>query len=205
MSSNSVRQIASAHFPSRWGRFHVLGFERDVDRGGWPQRESAVVLIMGEVRSRPPLVRIHSQCLTGDTLGSLRCDCGEQLRMSFSMIAGEGAGVVIYESQEGRGIGIMAKLQAYELQDNGCDTVEANHSLGFKSDYREFTLPAAILGQLGITKVRLLTNNPDKVAGLERCGIAVVERVPCEAAPQPHDLTYLLTKKEKLGQLLTML
>ena len=182
-----------------------MGFERDLDQGGWGRRESAVVLIMGNVKSALPLLRIHSQCLTGDTLGSLRCDCGEQLRMAFSMIASEGVGVVIYESQEGRGIGLMAKLQAYELQDDGCDTVEANDRLGFKSDYRDFSLPAEILRKFGVKKVRLLTNNPAKVAALERAGIGVVERVPCEVAPNGHAAKYLRTKKEKLGHFLTML
>ncbi len=161
--SDSIRQVASADFPTRWGRFRILGFERDLDQGGWGRRESAVVLIMGNVKSALPLLRIHSQCLTGDTLGSLRCDCGEQLRMAFSMIASEGVGVVIYESQEGRGIGLMAKLQAYELQDDGCDTVEANDRLGFKSDYRDFSFPAEILRKFGVKKVRLLTNNPAKL------------------------------------------
>lgn len=182
-----------------------MGFERDLDQGGWGRRESAVVLIMGNVKSALPLLRIHSQCLTGDTLGSLRCDCGEQLRMAFSMIASEGVGVVIYESQEGRGIGLMAKLQAYELQDDGCDTVEANDRLGFKSDYRDFSFPAEILRKFGVKKVRLLTNNPAKVAALERAGIGVVERVPCEVAPNGHAAKYLRTKKEKLGHFLTML
>ena len=203
--SDSIRQVASADFPTRWGRFRILGFERDLDQGGWGRRESAVVLIMGNVKSALPLLRIHSQCLTGDTLGSLRCDCGEQLRMAFSMIASEGVGVVIYESQEGRGIGLMAKLQAYELQDDGCDTVEANDRLGFKSDYRDFSLPAEILRKFGVKKVRLLTNNPAKVAALERAGIGVVERVPCEVAPNGHAAKYLRTKKEKLGHFLTML
>ena len=203
--SDSIRQVASADFPTRWGRFRILGFERDLDQGGWGRRESAVVLIMGNVKSALPLLRIHSQCLTGDTLGSLRCDCGEQLRMAFSMIASEGVGVVIYESQEGRGIGLMAKLQAYELQDDGCDTVEANDRLGFKSDYRDFSLPAEILRKFGVKRVRLLTNNPDKVAALERAGIGVVERVPCEVAPNGHAAKYLRTKKEKLGHFLTML
>ncbi len=203
--SDSVRQVASADLPTRWGRFRGLGFERDVDQAGWTLRESAVVLVMGDIRSAIPLLRIHSQCLTGDTLGSLRCDCGEQLRIAFSKISGEGAGIVIYESKEGRGIGLMAKLQAYEFQERGCDTVEANDRLGLKSDYRDFSLPIEILRQFGVTKVRLLTNNPDKVTALECAGIGVVERVACEAEPSIHAANYLRTKKEKLGQLLTML
>ena len=158
---------------------------------------------MGDVLSRPPLVRIHSQCLTGDVFGSLRCDCRQQLEMALSMIAKEGAGVLIYEQQEGRGIGLMAKLQAYELQDSGLDTVQANERLGFKAGHREFVMPAEILKALGIGSVRLLSNNPDKVAALEGGGIRVTERVPCEVSPSAHAEEYLKTKKEKLGHLFT--
>src|SRR5689334_8522003 len=156
---------------------------------------------MADVHSAPPMVRIHSQCLTGDVFGSLRCDCRQQLEMALAMIAEEGAGVLLYEQQEGRGIGLMAKLQAYELQDSGLDTVEANEKLGFKADHREFALPAEILKSLGVTEVRLLSNNPDKVAALENAGIKVVERVPCEVSPTLHAEEYLRTKKEKLGHL----
>ena len=165
--------------------------------------EEAVALVMGEVKSAPPLVRVHSQCLTGDVFHSLRCDCRQQLELSLSMIAEEGAGVLIYEQQEGRGIGLMAKLQAYELQDAGLDTVEANERLGFKADHRDFSLPGGILKTLGVTRVRLLSNNPDKVEALERAGVHVVERVPCEVIPSPHAEEYLRTKKEKLGHLFT--
>lgn len=165
--------------------------------------EDAVALVMGDVFSSSPLVRIHSQCLTGDVFGSLRCDCRQQLEMALSMIAREGAGVLIYEQQEGRGIGLMAKLQAYELQDSGLDTVQANERLGFKADHREFAMPAEILKNLGISRVRLLSNNPDKVAALEHAGILVTERVPCEVAATAHAEEYLKTKKEKLGHLFT--
>ena len=158
---------------------------------------------MGDIHSSPALVRIHSQCLTGDVFGSLRCDCRQQLELALSMIADEGAGILIYEQQEGRGIGLMPKLQAYELQDSGLDTVEANERLGFKADHREFALPAEILKSLGVEKVRLVSNNPDKVAALERAGIEVVERVPCEVIPSVHAEEYLKTKREKLGHLLT--
>lgn len=158
---------------------------------------------MGDVRSTPPLVRIHSQCLTGDVFASLRCDCRQQLEMALSRIAEQGAGVLIYEQQEGRGIGLMAKLQAYELQDAGLDTVEANERLGYKADHRDFTLPAEMLKALGIHKVRLLSNNPDKVAALEQEGIEVIERVPCEVDASPLAEDYLKTKKEKLGHLFT--
>lgn len=168
---------------------------------GGGKKEEAVALVMGEVQSTSPLVRIHSQCLTGDVFGSLRCDCRQQLEMALSMIAQQGAGVLIYEQQEGRGIGLMAKLQAYALQDSGLDTVEANERLGFKADHREFLIPAEILKALGIRQVRLLSNNPDKVAALERAGIKVAERVPCEVAATEHSEEYLKTKRDKLGHL----
>jgi len=158
---------------------------------------------MGDVKSRPPLVRVHSQCLTGDVFHSLRCDCRQQLEMALAMIAREGAGILIYEQQEGRGIGLMAKLQAYELQDSGLDTVEANERLGFKADHRDFTLPGEMLKALGVTEVRLLSNNPDKVEALERAGVKVVERVPCEVEFNAQSEAYLKTKKEKLGHLFT--
>ena len=197
-----VRQVASADFPTRWGHFQIHGFTSGAGNAA-SKREEAVALVMGDVQSGAPLVRIHSQCLTGDVFGSLRCDCRQQLEMSLSMIAQQGAGVLIYEQQEGRGIGLMAKLQAYALQDSGLDTVEANERLGFKADHREFQLPAEILKALGISQVRLLSNNPDKVAALERAGIKVNERVPCEVAPTAHSEEYLKTKKEKLGHLFT--
>jgi GTP cyclohydrolase II len=165
--------------------------------------EEAVALVMGDVQSGSPLVRIHSQCLTGDVFGSLRCDCRQQLEMALAMIADEGTGILIYEQQEGRGIGLMAKLQAYALQDSGLDTVEANERLGFKADHREFQMPAEILKALGIRQVRLLSNNPDKVAALEHAGITVTERVPCEVEPTAQAEDYLKTKKEKLGHLFT--
>ena len=158
---------------------------------------------MGDLKSRPPLVRVHSQCLTGDVFHSLRCDCRQQLEMALAMIAQEGAGILIYEQQEGRGIGLMAKLQAYELQDSGLDTVEANERLGFKADHRDFTLPGEMLKALGVTEVRLLSNNPDKVEALERAGVKVVERVPCEVEFNAQSEAYLKTKKEKLGHLFT--
>jgi GTP cyclohydrolase II len=169
-----------------------------------PARETAIALLMGDVKNSPPLIRIHSECFTGDVLGSLRCDCGQQLQIALSMIASERAGMIIYEEQEGRGIGLMAKLRAYELQDSGCDTVEANQRLGFKSDYRDYRLPAAILRQFGITKARLLTNNPDKVRALEIAGIDVIERVSCEVVPCPENENYLRVKKQKLHHLLTV-
>jgi GTP cyclohydrolase II len=199
--SSSAKQLASAEFPTRWGHFRILGFRLEAITDSNP--EEAVALVMGDLHSAPPLVRVHSQCLTGDVFGSLRCDCRQQLELALSMIAAEGAGILIYEQQEGRGIGLMPKLQAYELQDSGLDTVEANERLGFKADHREFRLPVKILQSLGVQNVRLLSNNPDKVAALEKAGIKVSERVPCEVAPSAHSEDYLRTKKEKLGHLFT--
>lgn len=176
-----------------------MGFEGQV--GEDRRREEAVALVIGDIHSQPPLVRIHSQCLTGDVFGSLRCDCRAQLEMALQMIAQSGAGVLLYEQQEGRGIGLMPKLQAYELQDKGLDTVQANEQLGFKADHREFQLPAEILKSLGVTQVRLLSNNPQKVAALENAGIKVAERVPCEVEPTATSERYMNTKREKLGHL----
>jgi len=201
VSSAKVKQVASADFPTRWGHFLIHGFTLRSTAGA--KTEEAVALVMGDVQSGVPLVRIHSQCLTGDVFGSLRCDCRQQLEMALSMIAGQGAGVLVYEQQEGRGIGLMAKLQAYALQDSGLDTVEANQRLGFKPDQREFLMPAEILKALGIRRLRLLSNNPDKVAALERAGIRVAERVPCEVPPTEYTEDYLKTKQEKLGHLFT--
>ncbi|HEX3106836.1 MAG TPA: GTP cyclohydrolase II [Terriglobales bacterium] len=197
--STSAKQLASADFPTRWGKFRIYGFRLDPVANEKP--EEAVALVMGDVHGSPPLVRIHSQCLTGDVFGSLRCDCRQQLEMALGMIAEEGGGILIYEQQEGRGIGLMPKLQAYELQDSGLDTVEANEKLGFRADHREFALPAEMLKALGVKRVRLLSNNPEKVAALERAGIEVVERVPCEVEPSEHTEDYLRTKKEKMGHL----
>ncbi|MGH9531414.1 MAG: GTP cyclohydrolase II [Terriglobales bacterium] len=206
---SSVRKVAEADFPTLWGRFRLHGFEGDFENGSETRHETAVALVMGDVTcdaSSPgpadaPLVRVHSQCLTGDVFGSLRCDCRQQLEMALALIAEAGRGVLLDEQQEGRGIGLMAKLQAYELQDRGMDTVEANQELGFKADHREFQLPGEALKLLGVTQVRLLSNNPEKVAALESAGIKVVERVPCEVEAQPHAEEYLKVKKEKLGHL----
>jgi GTP cyclohydrolase II len=200
-SPSLVRKLAEADFPTRWGHFRILGFEGHV--GDDRRKEEAVALVMGDIHSAPPLVRIHSQCLTGDVFGSLRCDCRQQLEMALKMISESGAGVLLYEQQEGRGIGLMPKLQAYELQDNGRDTVQANEELGFKADHREFELPAMVLSALGLKGVRLLSNNPQKVAALESAGIKVVERVPCEVEPNAASERYMNTKKEKMGHLFT--
>src|ERR1035438_6294760 len=193
--------MASADFPTRWGKFRIHGFRAEFGSDGSRRVEEAVALVMGDVHSAPPLVRIHSQCLTGDVFHSLRCDCRQQLEMALGMIRDLGAGILIYEQQEGRGIGLVAKLQAYELQDSGLDTVEANERLGFKADQRDFLMPVEILKALDIKRVRLLSNNPDKVDALERAGIQVPKRVPCEVAPTEHTVKYLRTKQEKLGHL----
>jgi len=204
-SHSTVRKLAEADFPTRWGHFRIIGFEGHFGDGNSNDRrkEEAVALVMGDIHAKAPLVRIHSQCLTGDVFGSLRCDCRQQLEMSLTLIAQAGAGVLVYEMQEGRGIGLMAKLQAYQLQDKGMDTVQANEHLGFKADHREFQLPAEILKVLGLKAVRLLSNNPQKVAALEAAGVKVTERVPCEVEPHAASERYLRTKKQKLGHLLT--
>jgi GTP cyclohydrolase II len=197
----TVKEMASADFPTRWGKFRIHGFRAEFGSDGNRRVEEAVALVMGDVHSAPPLVRIHSQCLTGDVFHSLRCDCRQQLEMALGMIRDLGAGILIYEQQEGRGIGLMAKLQAYALQDAGLDTVEANERLGFKADQRDFALPGQMLKALGVNRVRLLSNNPEKVEALQRVGIEIVERVPCEVIASPHAEEYLKTKKEKLGHL----
>jgi len=196
-------RLASARLPTTFGVFDLIGFERaNVGRG---ETESALLLTLGDPKNRPPLLRIHSQCFTGEVLGSLRCDCRAQLELAMSAIADEGSGLVIYEYQEGRGIGLMAKLKAYALQDNGFDTVEANQALGFDTDYRDFSLAVAILHAIGIERVRLLSNNPQKVEALAKGGIEVIERIACEAAPSPYALPYLRTKKKKMGHSLTIM
>jgi GTP cyclohydrolase II len=193
-----LRKVAEANFPTRFGNFRIYGFQSE--SGAEP--EEAVVLKMGDLAGPPPLVRIHSQCLTGDVFHSLRCDCRAQLELSLSQIAAEGRGLLIYERQEGRGIGLLNKLRAYELQDQGADTVEANERLGFESDLRNYELPGEILRYFDLSAVRLLSNNPEKVAAVERAGVAVVERVPCLTDVVDTAEVYLRTKKEKMGHLL---
>src|SRR5271169_5806615 len=201
MALKSAKKVAEADFPTRWGNFRILGFE-GVGAKGQPNCEpdptvqGLVALVMGDIHTAPPLVRIHSQCLTGDVFGSLRCDCRLQLEMALSQIAADGAGILLYEQQEGRGIGLMAKLKAYQLQDAGLDTVEANEELGYAADCRAYELPAEVLKLLGVSQVRLITNNPEKVAALEDGGIAVVERVSAEVVPQDSFEKYLKTKHE---------
>ena len=191
------RLAAKAVLPTRFGPFTIYGF-----KGDGPQEE-AVALVRGNLKGRvAPLVRVHSQCLTGDVLTSLRCDCRAQLELSLKKIAQAPSGVLLYLAQEGRGIGLMNKLRAYELQDGGMDTVEANESLGFAADAREYEFPALILKKLGATRIRLLSNNPDKIRQLESAGIQVVARVPCQPRLSKISRAYLQTKKRKMGHLL---
>jgi GTP cyclohydrolase II len=215
MPFESVRKLADADLPTRWGQFRILGFEGVVanpepcndDTPAPPRRvESAIALVMGDIvpakpGAEPPIVRIHSQCLTGDVFHSLRCDCRQQLELALAAIADAGAGILLYENQEGRGIGLMAKLQAYELQDQGFDTIEANLELGYLADCREYELPAAILKLLGVESVRLITNNPEKVEALEAVGITVAERISAEVPSEPTFERYLKTKQDKMGHL----
>ncbi len=194
-----LRKVAEADFPTQFGFFRIAGFEGAFDG----RVEEAVALQMGNLADGPPpLVRIHSQCLTGDVFHSLRCDCRAQLEIALTAIAREGRGLLIYEHQEGRGIGLLNKLRAYELQDQGADTVEANQKLGFDSDLRSYALPGEILGYFGLKAIRLLSNNPEKVKAVENAGVTVVERVPCLAAVLDTREAYLRTKKEKMGHLL---
>jgi GTP cyclohydrolase II len=207
MALANVKKIAEADFPTRWGVFRILGFEgvregANTNGSCNPQEtEGLAALVMGDVHSTPPLVRIHSQCLTGDVFGSLRCDCRLQLELALTKIAQAGAGILLYEQQEGRGIGLMAKLKAYELQDHGLDTVEANEELGYAADCRAYELPAEALKLIGVSQVRLITNNPEKVAALESAGVKVVERVSAEVEPQETFERYLRTKQEKMGHI----
>jgi len=200
MSTTSLRlsKVAEADFPSRFGHFRIYGFE-GVYAG---RREEAVALKMGDLAGPPPLVRLHSQCLTGDVFHSLRCDCRAQLELALQSISAEGRGLLIYEHKEGRGIGLLNKLRAYQLQDQGADTVEANEQLGFEADLRNYRLPAEVALYFGLRRVRLLSNNPSKIKAFERVGIEVVERIPCQVPALEHSEAYLRTKKEKLGHLL---
>jgi GTP cyclohydrolase II len=193
-----LRKVAEADFPSRFGHFRIYGFEGRLDG----VVEESVVLLMGDITGDPPLVRVHSQCLTGDVFHSLRCDCRAQLELALETIASEGRGLLIYEHQEGRGIGLMNKLRAYQLQDQGADTVEANEQLGFEADLRGYELPGKILRHFGLRAVRLMSNNPEKIEALEKAGVAVTARVPCLVAPMDSTEDYLRTKKEKMGHLL---
>jgi 3,4-dihydroxy 2-butanone 4-phosphate synthase/GTP cyclohydrolase II len=188
-----IEKIAETNLPTPFGEFNLIAFRSMIDD------YQHLALIKGDITTGEPLVRVHSQCLTGDVFGSLRCDCGEQLHKAMSMIQKEGKGVILYLSQEGRGIGIFNKLKAYELQDQGFDTVEANEKLGFKDDLRDYGIGAQILAAIGLKKIRLLTNNPRKIIGLKGYGLEVVSRVRIEMKPVEKNKFYLRTKKEKMG------
>jgi 3,4-dihydroxy 2-butanone 4-phosphate synthase/GTP cyclohydrolase II len=194
-----VQRVAEAKLPTKFGNFRVIAYKSSTDP------DEHLAMVMGDVNTdEPVLVRVHSQCLTGDVFHSLRCDCGEQIEIAMKRIAAEGRGVVLYMRQEGRGIGIHNKIKAYALQDKGMDTVEANLSLGFKADQRDYGIGAQILADLGVRKMRLMTNNPKKMSGLESYGLTITEQLPITTEPNPHNRRYLQTKQKKLGHLLSI-
>ena len=194
-----LRMVAVADFPSAYGSFKILGFTNNKDK------KDHTALVKGDLNGKEDVLsRIHSSCLTGDALGSMRCDCGPQLHAALSMIEGEGSGVIVYMQQEGRGIGLTNKLRAYMLQDGGMDTYDANVHLGFEPDERDYELSAAIFSKLGVESVRLMTNNPEKVEGLIRFGMKVSERVPLEIPATEHDRGYLTTKRDRFGHKLSL-
>jgi GTP cyclohydrolase II len=199
-----LKQVADTHLPTRWATFRLLAFEAiRTPNKTMEHREVALALMLGDLHRSPPVVRIHSQCITGDVFHSLRCDCHDQLHLALRIIAHEGAGVLLYEQQEGRGIGLLEKLRAYELQDQGFDTIEANLQLGHAIDLRDYVLPAAILQSLNIGAVRLMTNNPDKINAVRYAGIEIVERMSADVPSTIHSARYLATKRDQLGHLFT--
>jgi GTP cyclohydrolase II len=198
-----LKQIADISFPTQWANFRMLAFEGTHSDGESNERrvDTALALILGDILSSPPVVRIHSQCSTGDVFHSLRCDCHDQLHLALRVIADEGAGVLLYEHQEGRGIGLMEKLRAYELQDHGLDTIEANIHLGHAVDLRNYAVAIDILQFLKLRSLRLMTNNPEKIAAVVSSGIEIVERLSAEVPSSPYSAPYLTVKREKLGHL----
>jgi GTP cyclohydrolase II len=199
----TLKQIANVSFPTRWADFRLLAFEStNLNNKTKEERLDTVLAVtLGDIHSSPPVVRIHSQCTTGEVFHSLRCDCHDQLHLALRVIAEEGAGVLLYEQQEGRGIGLMEKLRAYELQDQGLDTIEANLRLGHAIDLRDYTLAIEVLRLLKVRAVRLLTNNPEKIDAVLSSGIEIVERLSADVADDPHFTHYLATKRDKLGHL----
>jgi 3,4-dihydroxy 2-butanone 4-phosphate synthase/GTP cyclohydrolase II len=196
---STVSREAEANLPTEFGLFKIVGFRSTTSD------EEFVALVKGEIEPETPtLVRIHSQCLTGDVFHSLKCDCGPQLERAMELVQTEGSGVIVYQQQEGRGIGLINKIRAYSLQDQGADTIEANVQLGFAIDARDYTQCAEILKLLGLRRVRLMSNNPDKLRALQKAGLEVVERVPLEVKPHKNAEKYLMTKKEKMGHLLRL-
>ena len=200
---NNLRQIADVTLPTNWANFRALAFEgtqsgSEAEEG---RVETALALILGDIRNAPPIVRIHSQCATGDVFHSLRCDCHDQLHLALRTIADEGSGILLYEHQEGRGIGLMEKLRAYELQEQGLDTIEANLRLGHAIDLRDYTLAVDILRFLEVRSLRLMTNNPETIGAVLSSGIKIVERLSADVPGNAHSAHYLTTKREKLGHL----
>ena len=198
-----LKKIADVGFPTRWANFRLLGFEATYahDKTGGYRMETGLALVLGDIHCSPPVVRIHSQCTTGDVFHSLRCDCHDQLHLALRVIAEEGAGVLLYEHQEGRGIGLMEKLRAYELQDQGLDTIEANLHLGHAVDLRDYALATEILRFLEIRSLRLITNNPKKIHAVLSSGIEIDERLSADVPITIHSARYLATKREQLGHL----
>jgi 3,4-dihydroxy 2-butanone 4-phosphate synthase/GTP cyclohydrolase II len=198
-ATKTIEPVAEARLPTETGAFRIIGFRSIISR------EEFVVLVKGELRhDRPALVRIHSQCMTGDVFGSIKCDCGRQLEAAMKLIEQEGHGAIVYQQQEGRGIGIINKIRAYALQDEGADTIEANEQLGFDADMRRYEQCAEILLELGLRAVRVMSDNPAKIQALGQAGIEVVERVPLAVEPHDHFAGYLKTKKEKMGHLVSV-
>lgn len=198
-----LKQIADINFPTRWATFRLLAFEgvHAGSEGRAERTETAMALVLGDIHSSPPVVRIHSQCTTGDVFHSLRCDCRDQLHLAMRVISAEAAGIILYEHQEGRGIGLMEKLRAYELQDQGLDTIEANLRLGHPIDLRDYALPVQILRFLKVCSLRLMTNNPEKIEAVLSSGIEIAERVNADVPASPHSEHYVATKRERLGHL----